>query len=53
VRQDGRFLRDVTVFRVKPPAASKDPFDFLEPVRVIPAVEAFRPVKDGGCSLVD
>jgi branched-chain amino acid transport system substrate-binding protein len=53
VRQDGRFLRDVTVFRVKPPAASKDPFDFLEPVRVIPAVEAFRPLKEGGCSFVD
>ena len=49
----GRFLRDVTVFRVKPPAASNDPFDFLEPVRVIPAAEAFRPLKEGGCSFVD
>jgi branched-chain amino acid transport system substrate-binding protein len=53
VRQDGRFLRDVTVFRVKPPAASKDRFDFLEPVRVIPSAEAFRPLKKGGCSFVD
>jgi branched-chain amino acid transport system substrate-binding protein len=52
VREDGRFMRDVTVFRVKPPADSKDPFDFLEPIRVIPANEAFRPLADGGCPFI-
>jgi branched-chain amino acid transport system substrate-binding protein len=52
IRQDGRFMRDVTVFRVKPPSASTDPFDFVEPVRVIPADQAFRPLKDGGCPFV-
>jgi branched-chain amino acid transport system substrate-binding protein len=53
VRADGRFMRDVTVFRVKPPAASTDPFDFLETVRVIPAEQAFRPLNEGGCSFVE
>ncbi len=52
VRQDGRFMRDVTVFRVKPPSAFTDPFDFVEPVRVIPAEQAFRPLKEGGCRFV-
>jgi branched-chain amino acid transport system substrate-binding protein len=53
VRADGRFMHDVTVFRVKPPAASNDPFDFLEPVKIIPAEQAFRPLKEGGCPLVE
>ena len=52
VREDGRFLRDVTVFRVKPAAESKDPFDFVAPVEVIPAEQAFRPLKEGGCPFV-
>lgn len=52
VREDGRFLRDVTVFRVKPAAESKDPFDFVAAVQVIPAEQAFRPLKEGGCPFV-
>ncbi|HVZ07168.1 ABC transporter substrate-binding protein [Rhodopila sp.] len=52
IREDGRFMRDVTVFRVKAPSESKDPFDFLEPVRVIPASDAFRPLSEGGCPFV-
>jgi branched-chain amino acid transport system substrate-binding protein len=52
IRSDGRFMRDVTVFRVKPPSDSSDPFDFLDPVKVIPANQAFRPLMDGGCPFV-
>jgi branched-chain amino acid transport system substrate-binding protein len=52
IREDGRFMRDVTVFQVKPQADSKDPFDFVTPVRVIPAEQAFRPLKEGGCPFV-
>ncbi|MBN8902033.1 MAG: ABC transporter substrate-binding protein, partial [Rhodospirillales bacterium] len=52
VREDGRFLRDVTVFRVKPAAESKDRFDFVAAVQVIPAEQAFRPLKEGGCPFV-
>lgn len=52
VRQDGRFMRDVTVFRVKSPSASTDPFDFLDPIRVVPAHQAFRPLAEGGCPFV-
>jgi branched-chain amino acid transport system substrate-binding protein len=52
VRQDGRFIRDVTVFQVKPPSESKDAFDFVTPIRVISAQDAFRPLKDGHCPFV-
>jgi branched-chain amino acid transport system substrate-binding protein len=52
IRADGRFMRDVTVFRVKAPSDSKDPFDFLEPIKVIPADDAFRPLSEGGCPFV-
>jgi branched-chain amino acid transport system substrate-binding protein len=52
IRQDGRFIRDVTVFQVKPLSESKDPFDFLTPARVIPGEDAFRPLKDGRCLFV-
>jgi branched-chain amino acid transport system substrate-binding protein len=52
VREDGRFMRDVTVFQVKSLADSTDAFDFVVPVKVIPAEQAFRPLKEGGCSFV-
>jgi branched-chain amino acid transport system substrate-binding protein len=52
VRADGRFMRDVTIFRVKAPSDSRDAFDFLEPVKVIRANDAFRPLSEGGCPFV-
>jgi branched-chain amino acid transport system substrate-binding protein len=41
IRNDGRVLYDLNLFRVKAPTASKYPWDFLEPVRSITAQEAF------------
>ena len=40
------------LFEVKKPAESKDPWDFYKLRATIPAAEAFRPLKDGGCPLV-
>ena len=37
---------------VKKPAESKGPWDYYKLRATIPANEAFRPIKDGGCPLV-
>ena len=52
IRQDGRKLHDMYLFEAKAPAESKGPWDYYKLVRTIPAAEAFRPLNEGGCSLV-
>ncbi|MFG1347344.1 ABC transporter substrate-binding protein [Xanthobacter autotrophicus DSM 431] len=52
VRIDGRATHPMYLFKVKKPADSKGPWDLYELVATIPANEAFRPLKDGGCPLV-
>jgi branched-chain amino acid transport system substrate-binding protein len=52
VRADGRKMHDAYLFEVKKPAESKYPGDFYKTRATIPAAEAFRPLKDGGCPLV-
>lgn len=52
VRQDGRAIHAMYVFRVKAPAASKSRWDVYELVSTIPASQAFRPLDQGGCPLV-
>ena len=52
VRQDGRVIHDMYLFRVKSPEQSKGEWDLYETLATIPADEAFRPLKDGGCPLV-
>lgn len=52
VREDGRKVHDMYLFRVKTPDQSEGPWDYYETVSTIPAAEAFRPLADGGCSLV-
>jgi branched-chain amino acid transport system substrate-binding protein len=52
VRADGRKIHDAYLFEVKKPAESKYPGDFYKTRATIPAAEAFRPLKDGGCPLV-
>jgi branched-chain amino acid transport system substrate-binding protein len=53
VRVDGRKTHDSYLFRVKTPDQSEGPWDLYETVATIPAAEAFRPLEDGGCSLVN
>jgi branched-chain amino acid transport system substrate-binding protein len=53
VRADGRKIHDAYLFEVKKPAESKHPGDFYKLRATIPAAEAFRPLRDGGCPLVN
>jgi branched-chain amino acid transport system substrate-binding protein len=52
IRADGRKIHDAYLFEVKKPEESKYPGDFYNLRATIPAAEAFRPLKDGGCPLV-
>ncbi|MGE0154653.1 MAG: ABC transporter substrate-binding protein [Reyranellaceae bacterium] len=52
IRPDGRIMRDAYLLQVKTPAESKAPWDYYKVLATIPAEEAFRPLKDGGCDLV-
>jgi branched-chain amino acid transport system substrate-binding protein len=52
IRADGRKLHDVYLFEVKKPSESKGPYDYYKIRAKIPADQAFRPEKEGGCSLV-
>ncbi len=52
IREDGRLMDDVTLYRVKTPAESKGAWDYYAPIQTIPASEAFLPMnpacKTGG-----
>jgi branched-chain amino acid transport system substrate-binding protein len=52
VRADGRKIHDAYLFEVKKPAESKYFGDFYKLRATIPAAEAWRPLKEGGCPLV-
>jgi branched-chain amino acid transport system substrate-binding protein len=52
VRADGRKIHDMYLFEVKKPEESKQPWDLYKLRATIPAAEAFRPLKEGGCPLV-
>src|SRR5215472_1111834 len=52
IRADGRKVHPAYLFEVKKPEESKYPGDFYHLRATIPADEAFRPLKDGGCPLV-
>jgi len=49
IRGDGRVLFDVTLWRVKAPGESKQPWDYYGPVRTIPAADAFLPPNREAC----
>ena len=52
IRQDGRKIHDMYLFEVKKPSESKGAWDYYKVRATIPAEQAFRPEKDGGCPLV-
>ena len=52
VRQDGRKVHPAYLLEVKKPSESKYAYDYYKVRATIPADQAFRPEKDGGCSLV-
>lgn len=52
IRADGRKIHPAYLYEVKKPSESKGPGDIYKLRATIPAEEAFRPLKDGGCPLV-
>jgi len=52
IREDGRVMRDMYLFQVKKPAESTRDWDYYNLVRKIPAEQAFRPLHQGGCTLI-
>ncbi len=52
IRADGRVIHPVYLFEIKKPAESKYPYDYYKLLSTIPAEKAFRPIADGGCSMI-
>jgi len=52
IRVDGRALHPAYLVQVKKPSESKAPWDYYKVLATIPADQAFRPMSEGGCSLV-
>ena len=52
VREDGRHIHDMYLFEVKTPDESKGPWDYYNVLATIPVEQAFRPLEEGKCPLV-
>ncbi len=52
IRPDGRAVHAMYLFQVKQPAQSKGPWDLYNLVTTIPSEKAFRPIEQGGCTLI-
>jgi branched-chain amino acid transport system substrate-binding protein len=52
IRADGRKIHSFYLYEVKKPAESKGEWDLYKLVKEVPGDQAFRPLNDGGCSLV-
>jgi branched-chain amino acid transport system substrate-binding protein len=53
IRPDGRKIHPMYLFEVKRPSESHGPWDFYKLRATIPAAEAFRPMDQGNCPLVN
>jgi branched-chain amino acid transport system substrate-binding protein len=49
---DGRKIHPAYLFTVKKPEESKGAGNVYKLVSTLPAEEAFRPIQEGGCSLI-
>jgi branched-chain amino acid transport system substrate-binding protein len=52
IREDGRKIHPMYLLQVKSPDESKSTWDVFKIAATIPADQAFRPLKEGGCPLV-
>jgi branched-chain amino acid transport system substrate-binding protein len=52
IREDGRLVRDMYLFKVKSPEQSKYAFDYYQLLATIPGEEACKPQEEGGCPLL-
>jgi branched-chain amino acid transport system substrate-binding protein len=53
LREDGRMVHDLYLVQVKAPADQREPWDYYRILETIPAEQAFRSLKEGGCPLVN
>ena len=53
IRADGRKIHPAYLFQVKAPAQSSGPWDLFTVAATIPTEEAFRPMSEGKCPLVE
>ena len=52
IREDGQMIAPVHLFQVKTPEESRGAGDLFKLLETVPADQAFRPLKEGGCPLV-
>jgi branched-chain amino acid transport system substrate-binding protein len=53
IRADGRAIHNMYILQAKEPKASRSKWDLLSEVGVLTGPEAFRPMEQGGCKMVD
>jgi branched-chain amino acid transport system substrate-binding protein len=53
VREDGRVIRNIYLFQVKSPEESRYPYDYYKLLNTVPGEQAFRPLAEGGCPMVE
>lgn len=53
LREDGRVIRDMYLARVKKPSESKEPWDYLEIIKTVKGDDAYRPVSESKCPLLN
>ena len=52
IREDGRVIRDMYLMLAKRPQDARGEWDLLEVVQTIPGEQAFRPLAESECPLV-
>jgi branched-chain amino acid transport system substrate-binding protein len=52
IREDGRVMHVMHLWQVKAPSEAKYPYDYCKELVTIPPDEAWRPLAEGGCTLV-
>jgi hypothetical protein len=53
LREDGRMVHDMYLAQIKTPAESTGPLDLVKILKTVRGEEAFRPLADSECSLID
>jgi branched-chain amino acid transport system substrate-binding protein len=52
IRADGRMIHDMRLVQVKTPQESKEPWDYVKLVEVVPGEKAFQPLSESKCPLI-
>jgi branched-chain amino acid transport system substrate-binding protein len=52
IRADGRMIHDMRLVQVKTPEESKEPWDYVKLVEIVPGEKAFQPLSESKCPLV-